>query len=37
LITHTSGVIPERWRSGVLVVIGLVLVVWAWRLPARRR
>lgn len=23
--------------GGVLVVIGLVLVVWAWRLPARRR
>jgi hypothetical protein len=23
--------------GGVLVAIGLVLVVWAWRLPARRR
>jgi hypothetical protein len=23
--------------GGALVVIGLVLVVWAWRLPARRR
>ena len=32
-----SGHGGYAWLGGVLLVIGLGLVIWAWRLPGRRK